>query len=197
MSEATSHRPATGDRIEGPRFAMVPEWVIYADVSSHAVRVYAVLHRHSPNVHPGMRRIAEYMHVSVDTVRRAVEELEKIGAVQVIPRYEEGTKHQLSHAWVLASDRPAPPSTGATPLHGRQSPPSTGATTPLAPVLPEGEQDKDKKGTRAAANDGLARIANPIECRRCDSSGMVEDRLGQWSQCPECNRGAARGHRAS
>ena len=70
-------------------FAIVPEWVIYADISANAVRLYAVLNRFangSGRAWPSRRTLADAMRVSTATVDRAKDELVTIGALIVEAR---------------------------------------------------------------------------------------------------------------
>lgn len=99
------------------RFAIVPEWVLFADISAQAIRLYAVLARYadqSNRANPSRRAIAERMHCSRDTVDRALRELQAIGAVQVVPQISEHGD-PTSNLYVLAvrppsrMDAPTPP----------------------------------------------------------------------------------------
>jgi len=60
-------------------FAVVPEWLIYSEVSAQAVRVYCVLARHADKdttkSFPSHNRIAKLIGVSNSTVRNALKEL--------------------------------------------------------------------------------------------------------------------------
>lgn len=70
-------------------FAIIPEWVLDADVSANAVRLYGVLNRFANSrghAWPSRKTIAEKMRVSVATVDRAKDELVDIGALTVEPR---------------------------------------------------------------------------------------------------------------
>jgi len=66
-------------------FAIIPEWVLYADISSVAVRVYGCLNRYankdSGTCHPSRATIAKLCKTTTKSVDRALEELETIGAV--------------------------------------------------------------------------------------------------------------------
>lgn len=65
-------------RVTGERFAVVPDSVLFADVSPNAKLLWAILARHaSPegSCYPGRKRMAELMRVSEDTVKRAKREL--------------------------------------------------------------------------------------------------------------------------
>lgn len=70
-------------------FAIVPEWVLYSDVSAQAIRLYATLNRHADKAgraFPSRRRLASLMKCSPKTVDRATAELEGIGALVVDKR---------------------------------------------------------------------------------------------------------------
>ena len=70
-------------------FAIIPEWVLHADISSNAVRLYGVLNRFANSrghAWPSRKTIAELMRVSVATVDRAKDELVEVGALTVEPR---------------------------------------------------------------------------------------------------------------
>lgn len=65
-------------------FAVVPEWVLYADISAQAVRVYACLRRYADKngkAHPSYKSLADDTRSSVATVKRAISELEAVGAI--------------------------------------------------------------------------------------------------------------------
>lgn len=69
-------------------FAVIPEWVLYADVSAQAVRLYAVLRRKADNdtgsSFYSRRVLANLLQVKdPKVVDRTVAELERIGAVVV------------------------------------------------------------------------------------------------------------------
>ena len=70
-------------------FAIVPEWVILSDVSSNAVRLYAILNRYANSqghAWPSRKTLADAMKCSTATVDRARDELVEIRAMTVIPR---------------------------------------------------------------------------------------------------------------
>lgn len=63
-------------------FAIVPEWVLFDDISDRAVRLYAVLCVESTH-HRGVSRssLAARLRTSVDSVDSALAELTAIGAI--------------------------------------------------------------------------------------------------------------------
>lgn len=67
-------------------FAIIPEWVLHAEISSNAVRLYGVLNRFANSrgvAWPSRKTIADLMGVSVATVDRAKDELVDIGALHI------------------------------------------------------------------------------------------------------------------
>jgi DNA-binding transcriptional MocR family regulator len=70
-------------------FAIIPEWVLHADISANAVRLYGVLNRFANSrghAWPSRKTIADLMGVSVATIDRAKEELVDLGALTIKPR---------------------------------------------------------------------------------------------------------------
>lgn len=69
------------------RFVIVPEWILDADVSANAVRVWAVLRSYADNktgeCWPSRATVAKRCGQSVDTVDRAVKELVRVRALSV------------------------------------------------------------------------------------------------------------------
>ncbi len=77
-------------------FAVVPEYVLDADVSPQAVRLYAVLRRYADQrtlrCHPSRETLAGRLHVSSPkVVDRASKELVAIGVLEIIPRWIDST----------------------------------------------------------------------------------------------------------
>lgn len=70
-------------------FAIIPEFVLYADISPNAVRLYGILNRFANGAGrawPSRSTIADLMRVSKATVDRAKDELVSIGALTVEQR---------------------------------------------------------------------------------------------------------------
>src|ERR671939_1828938 len=72
------------------RFAIVPEWILDADISDAALRLYAVLLRYgqtSGQRMPSRATLATRLRKrSKESVDRALKELVRVGAVVVQPR---------------------------------------------------------------------------------------------------------------
>jgi hypothetical protein len=113
------------------RFAIIPEWVLFAPISPTAVRLYGVLARHADKEDHfsivGRGKLAEQARVAVHTVDRALAELAGIGAVAVEHRVDPNNPlHLLPNRYLLAVAPPKPAAQGSpkrdtTPTH-RTSP---------------------------------------------------------------------------
>ena len=66
-------------------FSIIPEWVLYADITATAVRLYATLQRYadkdSGECHPSRATLATKCNCTVKSIDRALAELIAIGAV--------------------------------------------------------------------------------------------------------------------
>lgn len=70
-------------------FAIIPEWVLQADISANAVRLYGILNRFANGngrAWPSRNTLADLMRVSKGTIDRAKTELVDIGALLVEQR---------------------------------------------------------------------------------------------------------------
>lgn len=122
------------------RFAIVPEWLLDAEIGDAAVRLYAVLLRYGQSSGarmPSRSTLARRLRKkSTDSVDRAMKELVAIGAVRIEHRYDGAQR--LTNAYHLRTSRPGraePPTPGgagsrrsaATPTktpRGRSAPPA-------------------------------------------------------------------------
>ena len=89
------------------RFAIIPEWVLFARISPNAVRLYGVLARHADKDEHfaivGRAKLAEQMRCEVKTIDRAMNELMGIGAVSVEHRSDPNNPlHLLPNRYRLA-----------------------------------------------------------------------------------------------
>lgn len=81
-------------------FAVIPEWVLYGDISPAAVRVFGVLNRYANSdtgkCHPSRKSIAQKAKIGLSTVDRSIDELVRLGAVIV--------RHQKSESGDFTSN---------------------------------------------------------------------------------------------
>ena len=86
-------------------FAIIPESVLYADISSAAVRVFATLNRYANSdtgkCHPSRATIAKKCHINIKTVDRAMQELVNLGVVRVDRRKVDGTDEYTSNEYTI------------------------------------------------------------------------------------------------
>ena len=116
-------------------FAIIPEWVLYADISPQAVRLYAVLRRYADrdgSCFPSRKRLASDLRMdSTKPVDRALKDLVKIGAITIEHRHTEQGDLQSNLYTVLSAplgrDENLPTSMPHGP-HGRVEKVATVAT---------------------------------------------------------------------
>lgn len=132
------------------KFAVLPEWLLYADIGDAAVRLYAVLARHADREgrsHPSRGRLAELMRCSTKTVDRALKDLVAVGAVEVEKRFLNGS-----------------PTTNR--FHLRTSDPATPVSLPLdttggSDTSDEGVGTQVSHGTKAIERKGVPTTTTP------------------------------------
>lgn len=82
----------------GRRFAFVilPEWLLREDVSHLAIRVYALIAQHARDgqAWPSRNRLAKLAGCSVRSIVRAVDDLERVGAITRQQRTGEHGEHR-------------------------------------------------------------------------------------------------------
>jgi hypothetical protein len=129
------------------RFAIVPEWLLDAEISDAAVRLYAVLLRYGQTSGarmPSRSTLARRLHKkSTDTIDRALKALVAIGAVVIEHRY--GGAQRLTNAYHIRTSRP-----------GRTEPPTpTGRGSRRSAATPRKSARGGRTGAgRVAADSG-------------------------------------------
>jgi len=124
-------------------FATIPEWLLEADVSDRAVRLYGILVRHADKQgksFPSYRRLSERLHCSERSVMRAVQELVDVHALQVQGRRRPEDGGQTSNRYVLMPG-------GVTPVSGGGAMPDP---TPVTPVTPQEREPLERETTSVA-----------------------------------------------
>lgn len=109
MSGNGNYGEDDGARAEADQyFAVIPEWLIFSDVSPSAFKLYAILRRHADDgglAYPSRARLAALMPCTVRTIDRLTEELRNLGALEVEPRWDG--KRQRSNLYRVLSLPPA------------------------------------------------------------------------------------------
>lgn len=157
------------DLVVEDRFAIVPEWLLDADIGDAAVRLYAVLLRYgqsSGSRMPSRSTLARRLRKkSTDSVDRAMKELVGIGAVRIEHRYDGARR--LTNAYHLRTSRP-----------GRSEPPG-----------PTDAGSRKSAATRTRSTGGGRTDA----ARVAADSGHDPEHLTQSSSSPEPPRTANSG----
>jgi hypothetical protein len=106
VTPAPDSVPDEGSLVLEQRFAIVPEWVIDAELSDAAFRLYAVLLRYGQSSGARMpsRAVlaARLRKRSTDTVDRALKELVAVGAV-VVERRRRGRENLTNRYFVMST----------------------------------------------------------------------------------------------
>ncbi len=163
MPETTTEPAAAVDAAlleVAERFAIVPEWLLDADVSDTAIRLYAVLLRYGQSSGarmPGRATLARRLHKrSVDTIDRAMRELVAVGAVTVEHRYASGRR--LTNRYHLNAHPPdghTPASTTAPVEDDVAVPDGAGSRTGAATPADSGQFERTvERGVAARLRPG-------------------------------------------
>ena len=88
-------------------FSIVPEWVLYADISALAVRLYATLQRYadkdSGGCHPSRKTLADRCCTTTKSIDRALKELVALGAVTMHQRTSANGDLTSNHYTVITN----------------------------------------------------------------------------------------------
>lgn len=143
-------------------FAIVPEWLLHADISSNAVRLYAILNRYANSqgrAWPSRKTIATAMKCSTATVDRARDELVEVGALTVIQRTSDAGD-PTSNLYILHT-RPVDSVDGSSPVtKGLLTDDHTGIPT-------------DDDLNRDSLNESHSGTSSPAKCSRCHGSRVI------------------------
>lgn len=151
-------------------FAIIPESVLLAPISSNAVRLYAILNRFANaqgKAWPSRRTLAEMMGVSVATVDRAKDELVDLGALHVENRL--GPNGDLtSNIYTLVMSSPV----------RKGSPTGDGRGSPTGDAL-----------NRVSMKQSQLAKSSPVLCSLCRGKNRdIETHPGQSSIYDETSR---------
>ncbi|WP_280245538.1 hypothetical protein [Nocardia abscessus] len=89
-------------------FVQIPKWVLHADISANAYRVYGVLTDHADNLtrfgFPRKEVIAKAARMSISALDRALAELKRIGAVFTFERWRGTDPATGVDSWSVVRD---------------------------------------------------------------------------------------------
>jgi hypothetical protein len=147
---------------DGP-FAPIPEWILYAEISALAVRVYGVLRRHADDrtrlAFPSRRTLADRVRASdVKTVDRPLIELAGIGAITVVPRIRDdggrSSNGYLVHDTPVRSNGHPPIRSNGQGGRAKSAPDLTGQPDPLSATAEGGEGRRTDSPLSAVTEGG-------------------------------------------
>ncbi len=174
----------SGGQVYGPTFAVIPEAVLFADVSTNAKVLYAIFALHADSegrCYPGLKRLAAVMRCSEDTVKRAKKELLEAKLIECHERYDEHGRRTTDDVILRGAPRNAAPYVGGkdapTELEPERSNPTpygvgSGVTTGAAP---------NNGGVPDPDPDLLARIAED-EAHIAEFRLVAKERIGAFRQ---------------
>ena len=91
-------------------FSIIPEWVLYGEISAVAVRVYATLRRYADNMtgecFPSRKTLAMKVRCSIRTLDTAIAELEAFGAIAIQRRKRDNGNNWMSNLYVVYTSAP-------------------------------------------------------------------------------------------
>ena len=132
MSRREQGANESGDLVLEERFAIVPEWLLDAEIGDAAVRLYAVLLRYGQSSGarmPSRATLARRLRKrSTDSVDRAMKELTGIGAVRVEHRYDGAQR--LTNAYHVRTSRPGRNESPTPDVAGSRKTAATPAKSP-------------------------------------------------------------------
>lgn len=141
-------------------FAIVPEWVLDAEVSDRAVRLYGLLARYADQrglAWPRRAVLAERLRTSVKSVDRAMAELETLRAVEVEARFDDGG--QRSNYYRVRRVCPYPSSV-VTPPPGQDGRPPL--VTGVAQKESHGNENQGTRTDTPAVSDDVLRLCGVL-----------------------------------
>jgi hypothetical protein len=188
-------RPDLGDPgslfVEEQRFAVVQEWVIDAEISDGAFRLYSLLLRYGNSSGcrmPSRALLARRLHRSVDTVDRAMRELVAAGIVRVEHRHD-GLQH-LTNRYHVRTTNPHPQTRRSDSGRTHAATPGRTAAATVAADLrpnPEISTDTAPPPTPARRGEGHPRREEEWGRQLLDECG-IDDLDALAARCAESRR---------
>lgn len=145
--------------------ARVPEWLLDADISDRAFRLYALLSRYANGdgrAWPGKKLLADRLGCAKSTLEAALAELAEAGAVAVLPRFrDDGSQAQndyLLHwsrpeARVGEPDQPGGGEPDPSGAMNEETPRNEETSTPHSPPTVERPRDRPATVDRKTVKD--------------------------------------------
>ena len=162
-------------------------WAVRDDrtLSAHAKLAYLMLWLRRPDIHPSMQTIAGDMGASESTARRAVQELQRAGAVKVIERWtdagdRDSNGYELEPLGVV-SEGHHPPVTGTPPVVSEGHPKTATSSKQV-----KGENSRASRRARPAVerdDDKIAKVQRAVILRGWVLAELDDERaLDTWAR---------------
>lgn len=136
-------------------FAIIPEWLLYSEVSHVSIRIYGVLRRHADKetdlAFPGHAKIAKLSHCSKASVKRALGELETAGAIRIRQRYNPATERYSTNEYLIRTRKPK--GGVVSDLHGQEDAAETSNDLPSEEEKHGGGVTSDPVGGEQVPDD--------------------------------------------
>lgn len=164
-------------RIHGAAYATLPEWILDADLSDRAIRLWCILSRYATDegrAWPGRPKLAERLRCSVNSLDRAVDELVSAEAMKVEPHYRSDGSRAANSYWLWPA---LPPSTDTPPLPTHGGTPSP----PMGVPLPTHGAASRKEHQRKEHQTGILR---PPDDERTDQQLISDAFTAFWKSYP-------------
>ena len=184
MDDLSQSGAAMNDTVEySVPFGQYPSWMAN-EASPNAALVYMALGTFAfapkRTCYPSIRKLAEITRISESTVRRAIRELQDIGAVTVESQFLQG-KEQTSNKYILnVGERGG--------VMGDSTPPVTGDTTPLSRVTPKEEELKEEKTFVSEEAKDVAELLASLLAKNYELEGKKVPRLSVQSWIPDIEK---------
>ncbi len=143
-------------RMHGVPFAQTPEWLLDADVSDRAIRLFAILTRYAgekDRAFPGRPKIAERCRCSVNSIDRAMAELVEVHAIVIEPHYRPDGSRTSNSYWIW----PAVPEEGCPQGGGGVAPPVGRGAPTDGEASRNDSQRNERQGKESQASVPAAR----------------------------------------
>ena len=164
-------------------FAIIPEYVIYAPISSNAVRLYAILNRFANSqgrAWPSRKTLADLMQCSTATIDRAKDELVEIDALTVEHRTGPAGDPS-SNLYTLKTSSPV---TKGTPKDEQRGTPKVDALNKASMKQSQTSQSSKAK----TCNTCIGRYRAGYEDKTEEGlSHVVDEETRKFIICPKCH----------
>ncbi len=157
---------------------MVPEWLLDADVSDRAVRLWAILDRYAGSngaAFPSRSTLAKRLRCSVDTIDRSLADLEAVGALEV---ERAGTRVNVYRLL----DRPRASRTDAarSSRTGAASASRTGAAHKESHTKESQENERTPSSDPAGSEVAAAPPFDPLKGKKVPTATQEIGPDGEW-----------------